>query len=347
MQNKFEKNLANTFLFDRRRLPPLATLSAFEAAARLQSFSEAGRELHLTQGAISRQVKLFESFIGFSVFERTNQKVRLTDAGAVLAAGIREKLSELASVFDDVDNLENKELPLNLGILPTIGSHWLIPRLPEFIEKFPNIRVNVFSTGREFEFDKTLFDAVIFVLGAIPAGFLANKIANEDMVIVASPEWMASNKVSSPVDLYRKNILVQVNRQSTFDSCLLVNEVQFPGILRNPFFQFEHFAMVLQAAKSGMGAAVVPSLVVEQDLADGSLQRIGEKAARVSPGYFLAYQESRKDYPALRRFREWVLEVSDSLRSAEDQHLGDLMPVAANTHFTVFDSDSHPHRPAS
>ena len=125
-------------LAPRRFLPSISLLSAFEAAARTQSFTEAARELDLTQSAVSRQIMALEGQLGVELFIRDKKRVHLTLAGERYATEIRNALKSIASA-----SLALKANPeggtLNLAILPTFGTRWLAPRLPDFLSKHPGV----------------------------------------------------------------------------------------------------------------------------------------------------------------------------------------------------------------
>src|SRR3982750_3092855 len=126
-----------------RRLPPLSSLRPFEAAARLESFSRAADELHLTHGAISRQVRALEQHVGGQLFTRHGKRVTLTASGRAFAERVRTALHEITLAAEAVGRRGNR---LTVSVLPSFASRWLMPRLMRFMEKHPELEVSVVAT---------------------------------------------------------------------------------------------------------------------------------------------------------------------------------------------------------
>src|SRR4051812_33675027 len=128
-----------------RRLPPLSTLRPFEAAARLESFSRAADELHLTHGAISRQVRALEDHVGTQLFSRHGKRVLLTQTGRVFAERVRAALHDIQLAAEAVSPVR-RDNRLTVSVLPSFASRWLMPRLIRFMEAHPEIEVSVVAT---------------------------------------------------------------------------------------------------------------------------------------------------------------------------------------------------------
>src|SRR5436190_23432484 len=124
-----------------RRFPPFAALRPFEAAARLESFTRAAEELHLTHGAVSHQVRALEDHLGIALFTRRGKRVTLTPAGRTFAERLRASLDEIARAADAVRTRNVNRLCVS--VLPSFASRWLMPRLIRFMEKHPEVEVNV------------------------------------------------------------------------------------------------------------------------------------------------------------------------------------------------------------
>src|SRR5450759_2428620 len=134
-----------------RRLPPLSALRPFEAAARFESFSRAAEELHLTHGAVSRQVRALEQHVGVELFSRHGTRVALTPEGRTFAERIRNALQEIAQASDALAS-RKRDPRLTVSVLPSFASRWLMPRLIRFMEAHPKIEVNVLATNALADF---------------------------------------------------------------------------------------------------------------------------------------------------------------------------------------------------
>ena len=142
-------------LLRRAFLPSTADLLAFEAAARHQSISRAAGELHLTQSAVSRQIRQLEEQLGTALFHRVRQRVVLTDAGRVYAADVQAVLQQLSASTQKAMAFASTDGLLNLAVLPTLGTRWLIPRLGRFMALHPQVMVNLSARTEPFDFTGT------------------------------------------------------------------------------------------------------------------------------------------------------------------------------------------------
>lgn len=291
----------------RRLLPPIASLVAFEAAARLGSFTAAARELNLTQGAISRQVKDLEQRLGLALFERVRQRVRLTEAGRFYAESLRDTLSRFASATAQTIAFKGKGGTLDLAILPTIGTRWLIPRLPDFFARHRDVTIRFSTRLRPFDFAKEELDAAIHFGDAHWPGAEMHRLMGETLVPVAAPALVADLGIAGPADVTRATLLVQATRPRAWDEWFAAEGLApAPG---QPRLSFEQFAMVLQAAVAGLGVALVPKILVAEELARGELVTLFGRSVTTQQGYFLVYPTTKRSLPPLVAFRDWLLDV--------------------------------------
>src|SRR6266545_4369318 len=142
-------------------LPSLDALVAFETAARHQSFTRAAAELNVTQGAISRQIRVLEDRLGVMLFQRVRRRVVLTDSGQAYLLEVRRLLNSLESATLRLMTAGEHTKVLNLAVLPAVATHWLIPRLPDFFSKHPDISISCAIRLSPFDFEADPFDAAI------------------------------------------------------------------------------------------------------------------------------------------------------------------------------------------
>lgn len=293
-----------SFRIDRRRLPPLATLTAFEAAARLGSFTEAARELNLTQGAISRQVKQLEHHVGQPLFDRARQRVHLNQAGRVLADQVRESLGHLLSVADLGEELDHGPYTLQVGVLPSYANAWLIPRLGDFAQRHPNIALNLVTTRRDFDYDKSSLDAAINLGIGAWQDAKAVRLAEEALVPIAVPAFAQQRGLKTARDLLRAPLLGQSGRPDLWDKWFAQNDVAVPRVALR--FRFEHYSMLLTAVYQGLGVGLAPRLLVQDDIAAGRLVEFEGAPVIVSAGYYLVYPTFRETLAPLQSFKRWL-----------------------------------------
>lgn len=288
----------------RRFLPPMSLLCAFEAAARHQSFTAAAAELHLTQSAVSRQIRALEERLQAELFVRERQTVRLSPAGHAYAQEIRGALARIASA-----TLGFKANPqggsLNLAILPTFGTRWLAPRLPQFLSAHPGITINLTTRLSQFDFQLEAVDAAIhFGLPHWPGAEMA-LLMTETVVPACSPQVQAQYGFSQPQDLLQAPLLHLASRPDAWRRWLhghAVTSGDPQGML------FDQFATAAQAAIAGVGVALLPRFLIERELAQGDLVRALPQLPEMESAerYYLVWPTSRGDYPPLQALRAWL-----------------------------------------
>ena len=157
-------------------VPHADSLIAFECAARHGSFTRAAEELHLTQGAVSKQVRHLETRLGVELFKRVRQRIVLTDAGRLYLQDVRGAIEHLVAATRQVMSFAGNEDVLNLATLPSFGTRWLAPRLARFIEAVPTASFNIAVRLRPFDFAKEPFDLAIHYGDPVWAGAVAEPL---------------------------------------------------------------------------------------------------------------------------------------------------------------------------
>ncbi len=294
------------FAVSRRLVPSLAALVAFEASARLGSFTRAAEELNLTQGAISRQIKLLEDQLGITLFERVRQRIIITEAGAYYAGEIRQTLDRFAAATAQAISFRTAGGILRLGLLPTFGTKWLIPRLPDFFARHRGVTINFSSHIRQVDFQRDFLDAAVHFGEAEWPGVVLHRLFGEELIPVASPKLIKREKIKKPEDLNQSTLLVQATRPEAWTNWF--ERVGLTAVEPPSMLVFEQFAMVLQAAIAELGVALVPKLLVKEEVASGELVELFDQSIIDSKAYFLAYPRERANYPPLVAFRDWLLE---------------------------------------
>lgn len=286
----------------RRKIPSTSALSAFEAAARHQSFTKAAEELSVTQSAICRQVGTLEEFLGIKLFRRGRRGVALTEAGQAYSRKVAARLDDVERDALELMACGGSGGTLELGVVPTFATKWLLPRLPGFLKRHPGITVNLGARARPFLFDDTPFDAAIHAGESIWPGTEGIFLMHEDLVAVASPARAVRPVTASD---WQRLPLLQIGTRPTmwrdwFRSCGIVIERDMAGP------RFELFSMVAEAAIHGMGIGLVPRLLIEEELARGVLVTVTPHVYRSDRSYRLLYPAGKADYPPLAAFREWL-----------------------------------------
>lgn len=289
-----------------RTLPSTAALQAFESAAFHGSVTLAARELHVTQGAVSRQIQALEQQLGVPLFHRARQRIRLTTPGERYLEHVRTAFDRLEAAALELRTLQRGGGVLHLAILPTYGTLWLIPRFPSFVEQHPAVQVDFTTRLVPFEFATEDLDAAIHYGDGHWPGALLDPLMDEHVLLVVSPAYRDRLPLRTEADLRRATLLQLATRPHAIVDWLASKGVTGVDGRRGP--RFEHHQMVLQAVLAGLGAAVLPEFVVADALTAGSVVEpfAGTRHA-TGKGYWLAYPERRRTLPALLAFRDWLL----------------------------------------
>jgi LysR family glycine cleavage system transcriptional activator len=293
----------------RRKLPSTGALEAFEAAARHQSFTKAAEELSVTQSAVCRQVAALESFLDVRLFRRTRRGVMLTEAGLDYSRSVGARLDEVERDTLELMARGGRGSSLELAVVPTFGTRWLLPRLPAFQRAHPHVAVHLSSRTRPFLFADTPFDAAIHAGETGSAAWPGTEkrfLMSESLIAVASPSLpaLADGHPRSAADWARLPLLQQSTRpyawRQFFDGLGLV----VPQAMAGP--RLELFSMLTEAAVHGMGVALTPPFFVQEELAQGRLVDVAPRPVGGQRAYSLIWPEEKAELPALQAFATWL-----------------------------------------
>jgi DNA-binding transcriptional LysR family regulator len=296
----------------RRLCPSLTELQAFEAAARHNSFTLAARELHVTQGAVSKQVRSLEAFLGVDLFERVRQRLMLTDAGQRYLERIRPSLNEIEAATVELISTQGRGGTLHIASLPTLGAKWLIPRLPQFFERHPEVTLEFVPHAQSYDFAQPDLDAAIRFGDGVWPGSLADYMTGREVLPVCRPGLLAAEPggmAAAPGDLLRYPLLHHTTVPEAWSDWLAELGVSTREAWSGA--RFDQFSLLTQAAMSGLGIALIPRCLIEQELAAGALVVAHPARVLSRKGYYLCYPEQKQHLPALQTFRAWVMEGVD------------------------------------
>ena len=254
-----------------RDVPPLNALRAFEAAARLGSVSEAARELHVTHGAISRQLKQLEEALGLALFVKEGRGVKLTDAGVRLRDAASEAFERLRSTCIELQR-QTSEAPFVLGCPGSLLARWFIPRLDRLNRDLPELRLQLSASEGELDPRKPGLDATLwYAEPPWPADMQVFELAAERIGPGLSPyhQRCAELRDAAPAALLEESLLHTASRPQAWPNWARQQGLD-PARLRLGQ-SFEHLYFLLEAALAGLGVAIAPQQLVADDLQSGRL----------------------------------------------------------------------------
>lgn len=287
-------------------LPPLPALRALEALDRLGSATAVAEEMNLTQSAVSRQLKTLEEQLGVALFLRGNRALRLTPQARTFAATVREVLDRLTEAAMAL-RLDPSGGALNLAILPSFGMRWLVPRLPDFTLRHPEVTLNMTTRLRPFSFAAEPFDAALHFGTTDWPDTHRLRLMTETVQPLAAPSLVP--EVPLPLDALRRLPLLHIQTRPDAWARWFIAQGLTPGPL--PGATFDQFTAILQAALHGLGVALLPDYLSVAERAAGTLRAVSD-APPVSLGaYYLVWPADRTPSPALMAFRDWLAQQAD------------------------------------
>ncbi|HCT04794.1 transcriptional regulator GcvA [Pseudomonas sp. BIGb0164] len=292
-----------------RDLPPTAALRAFEVATRHATFTSASEELHVTQSAVSHQLKHLEDIWGLQLFQR-GKSLRLTPEGAALAPIVREFFMKLEATLSDLREQKGR-VRLKVSTTYSFALKWLLPRLPSLSQQHPDILITLETSDKAIHFSSDESDVAIRLGNGNYPGLHSEFLLREQIFPVASPELL--NRFGTPHDpaeLLRYPLL-------TRDGADLVPKweawFQHVGVgisALNESVRFADTNMTIEAALLGQGVALARSGHVEAQISDGRLVRLFNEPFASPVAYYFVCPKGIEAQPHVVSFREWLLAES-------------------------------------
>jgi len=281
------------------KLPPLTAFRYFDIAAETESFVRAAERLHVTHGAVSRQVRLLEESLGIALFERRNRAIFLTPAGRALQGTTQAIFEQLEGAVQRLQQQERDNV-LVLSCEPTIAMRWLIPRLPRFHAAHPDLQLHLVAAGGPLDFARSGVDLALrrddFHW---PPALHTLKICDE---------WIGPINNDGSTALDGQRLLHSNTRPSAWPAWLRLSGQQARHSQRS---DYEHFYLSLQAASAGLGLAIASALMVRDELGSGQL-KAPFGFMRDGSAYHLLSPQPLDDGGKRQRFAEWVIGESQA-----------------------------------
>jgi LysR family glycine cleavage system transcriptional activator len=292
-----------------RDLPPTATLRAFEVATRHATFTSASQELHVTQSAVSHQLKHLEALWGLPLFQR-GKSLTLTPEGAALAPIVREFFMKLEATLSDLRE-QNGRVRLTVSTTYSFALKWLLPRLPVLSQQHPEILVTLDSTDTAIQFSSADPDVAIRLGSGNYPGLHSEFLFREQIFPVASPDLLTRfGAPQEPAELLRYPLLTRAGADLVPKWELWFQQVGVGVSALKETVRFADTNMTIEAALLGQGVALARSGHVESELADGSLIRLFDVPFPSPVAYYFVCPKGLEAQPHIVNFRNWLLSES-------------------------------------
>ncbi|WP_300035671.1 LysR substrate-binding domain-containing protein [uncultured Roseobacter sp.] len=294
------------------RIPTLTSLRAFEAVARFRSFRKAADEMHVTHAAVSHQIKTLEQAVGIQLFVRNSRSVELTPAGAQYYPSIREHIQ---GIMDATQRLQapDEANVLRVQSYNSFNTMWLQPRLAEFLQDNPTIRVRIISSFEDGNYDIHRFDVGVFNGPPFDPRYDYRFLFQTDIFPVCAPGWAGAQEGPANLALLDTAELLSVpNTGNVADwDCWLRHVGRSPEKMAyGPVF--DHYPLVREAVLNGKGIGIARAPFVARDLAIGRLIKPFEQTVPEPLPWFVATKKEGKPDPSIALFVDWLIAEMES-----------------------------------
>lgn len=297
----------------RNGIPNLGALQAFEATARLGSFSRAAEELSLTHSAVYRQVTGLEQRLGVELLTRIRRRVAVTSAGAEYAARVRHHLEQLEKDTQGLVSRSGMGRSLHIAVLPTLATTWLVPRLPDFQRLHRDVAVSLSVRTLPFQFSDHPFDAAIYHAGQPWPQTAGIKLFDEEEMLPVCSAGALAAKAGAADPMAGLTHLHMSSRPEAWRQWYHASGKEYaPSISAGP--RYELFTMILAAAKAGMGVALMPRFLVQDEIDAGRLVAPAAGALKVREAYFFGYPAAIEAGDALLAFEAWLAGITHPMQ---------------------------------
>ena len=291
-----------------RRLPPLTSLRAFEAAGRHLSFTLAAAELRVTQAAISHQVKSLEEHLGKTLFLRLPRQLELTATGKALLPVVRNAFDAIDQAVADL-SASRTSSAITVRLAPSFAAKWLSPRLEDFRRKHPRVDLSLRHSNEPADFARQPIDlAVTYGKGDWP-GVVADKLLSIDFFPVCAPAYMQGAQALTSLDNLRHHTLLHDGDHQNWSDWLALAGARNIDPLRGTVMDDTN--VLIQAAVNGLGVALGSTPFVADHLDAGRLVRPFESTLRSDFAYYVVCPKQHLDRVAVRAFKEWLMQQRD------------------------------------
>lgn len=290
----------------RPHAPPLHLLRAFTATARAGTISAAAQGLHLTQGAVSKQVLELETWLGVTLFDRVKKRLLLTAPGHRYLHAVQPLLQQLDAVSIDLMSNPLGDGSLHLASLPTFGAKWLIPRLPAFQAQHPRITLHFLPYVDGYQFNRADLDCAVRYGSGEWSDAESVYVTGRRMLLIAPPPARRRQPLRKPADLASHTLLHHQTVPGAWAAWTQAHAPRLALPAAGP--QFDQYQTLIRAVVAGLGVGLVPSCLVEQELAHREVSApLRTLTLESDAGYYLCFPQARAAMPSLQAFRQWLV----------------------------------------
>lgn len=297
-------------LGSRRYFPSTQELLCFDAAARCGSFTRAADALALTQSAVSKQIASLEGRLNVRLFERVQKQVVLTETGRILKNQVADILAQIDHSIYTITTHRDERV-LRVAVLPTLATRWLLPRMPLFLTKNRDVAVDFTTRLTQFDFRDEPFDCALQYGEAVWPTARTTVLFREDMVPVTSPAYREATGLWTDEDMQRAQLIQHRLRPHLWNTWFTKFGVYHGAPTKGS--NFDQFSMVIEAAAVGLGVALLPRFIIQDELRSGRLTIVASHCLRTEHSYYVAVPQNRQRDNLTMRFIAWLRREANRL----------------------------------
>jgi len=288
-----------------KNLPPLKSLIAFASASRTSNFTLAAKELHITQSAVSHQIKNLEDFLGCKLFHRDGKNFELTDEGKAYALPINQSLDQMVYATEEL--LGHHINTIQFGVSSSFAINRITPELNELYLRRPDLDIRLRMLSCSDPIAALNLDVILYDRAVDHISYECEHLKTEVYYPVAIPELAKKLKNLSPQQWLNKEVLLEIQSLDLWGDWL---KKQNLTNTKNNTQYFSHTVLILQAALSGQGIALLGETLIYKELAQGRLVKLSESPISFSDdGYYFSWHKRKKNDPNIRLLKNWLLGI--------------------------------------
>jgi LysR family glycine cleavage system transcriptional activator len=299
-----------------KKLPSVASLKGFEACARLLNFSQAAGELHVTQSAISHQIRQLEESLGVTLFDRSAGAMTLSENGAALLPVVRSFFQGMSTIVEKFENNDRQKTVLEVFVHDSFATTWLLPRLAGFYARWPHIDIKI-STVEFSRFDNPATQVAIRIApkGSAWPGLHSVFVMAEQIFPVCSPSLVETYGLPTcAADIMRYPLIFRVRNRlngevvdtPSWDNWLKRTNVPLTPLNRT--LSVPYTAMAVLAAMRGLGVAMARTSHIADEFETGKLQKLWNEEVDTNSGYYFLCTPGKEKTPEIEAFFDWLQE---------------------------------------
>ncbi|MEX3813934.1 LysR substrate-binding domain-containing protein [Paraburkholderia sp. BR13439] len=287
-------------------IPPMKALVAMEAAMRLESFTRAAEELSVTPGAVGQQIQKLEEWLGVALFVRQIRQVTPTPEGRAYFARIQPALTEIVYASRRLRERQNKNLRISMP--PSFAAKWFAPRMADLLQAHPGLALSLSTSATMVDFELDAVDLAVRHFDGVDPRLAVQLLCTDEARAFCSPAYAKKLRLKRPEDLQSATLLhntLHPHWRAWLTRFSNLADEQIEAIVG---IEFDQSLMAIDAAVRAQGVVLTSAILVEGELAAGSLVEPFGKALPLCEGYYLVHPDADELQPGVKALKAWMAE---------------------------------------